>query len=83
MMTTHEPLNPLPNWPDSHVDVQNVFFEECPECVKITIHNCEHYLHRTTTFELYKKIQTYLKNLSDADKKFLIAAGSDLGEELW
>lgn len=82
VVETHEPLQPLPNYPESHVRLEDVFFEDCAECVKITIHGTEHYLHRTTAFALYEQLQQYFKNLSDDDKDMLIHYGSELGEEL-
>ncbi len=81
-MTTHEPENPLPNYPHSHVKVDDVFMENCSECVKITIHGVEHFLHRTTAFALYDELQQYFKKLSRIEKNLLIQFGSDLGEEL-
>ena len=81
-VTTHEPNVPLPNWPLSHVSVEDVFLQPCTECTKVTIHGNEHYLHRTTAFALYQQLQNYFRGLSAAEKEFMIACGSELGTEL-
>lgn len=80
--TTHEPKTPLPNYPFSHVNLEDVFQDSCAECVKVTIHGHAHFLHRTTAFSLYEQLQTYFKNLSPAEKLILIQFGSQLGPEL-
>lgn len=53
---THEPEDPI-NWPDGHVDVQ-LTPKKDDECILITIHGVKHYLHSTTAYELYKKLET-------------------------
>ncbi|MFJ9027579.1 hypothetical protein ACIRQP_03485 [Streptomyces sp. NPDC102274] len=49
---THEPGMPLPNWPSSHVSAQ-LTGDDQDECVKVTIHGVDHYLHATTAHELH------------------------------
>lgn len=83
MSETHEPKTSLPDFPYSHVKVDDVFSWECAECVKVTIHGCEHFLHRTTAFSLYSQLQDYFRNLSDAEKAFLLFGGTELGSELF
>ena len=81
-MTTYEPVNPLPDYPNSHVKVDDVFDEKCEECVRVTIHGYQHYLHRTTAFALYDQLQQYFKGLSEFQKNLLIMCGTNLGTEL-
>ena len=83
MNVTHEPQNALPGFPYSHVKVDDVFYENCAECVKLTIHGDEHYLHQTTAFALYKQLQNYFKELNEVQKMLLILNGSELGDELF
>ena len=45
--TTHEPHEPLPGWPGSHVSAE-LTGEDHFECVRVTIHGVEHLLHATT-----------------------------------
>ena len=82
-MVTHEPEIPFPDWPYSHVYIEDVFFSDYDECIKVTIHGVEHYLHRTTALSLYEQLQTYFKNLSPQDKQLLTIYGSKLGDELY
>jgi len=60
---THEPLKPI-NWPFGHVNVVFTGIEE-DECLKITIHDSEHFLHATTARELHtmlgKKLEEFNK----------------------
>ncbi len=79
---THEPKEPLSNYPYSHVKVEDVFDNDCLECVKVSVHRHQHYLHRTTAFSLYMQLQDYFKSLSDEEKELMISCGSELGEEL-
>jgi hypothetical protein len=51
---THEPAVPS-NWPDGHVDVALTDWEES-ECIVVTIHGVQHFLHSTTAHELSKKL---------------------------
>ncbi len=81
-MTTHEPKTPLPDFPYSHAKVEDVFKDSCPECIKITIHGDEHFVHRTTAFALYEQLQQYFRNLSPAEKEIMIYYGSNLGAEI-
>lgn len=82
MPTTHEPEKPLEGFPYSHVKVDDVFFDSCDECVKVTIHGTQHYLHRTTAFSLYEQLRDYFKNLSDPDKLLLTLGGIKLDDNL-
>lgn len=56
---THEPFKPV-NFPDGHVGVYSVNDINISECGAIRIHDTIHYLHDTTTNELYKMLETYL-----------------------
>lgn len=47
---THEPAIPR-DWPNGHVNVK-LTGDEVDECVKVTIHGIDHYLHATTAREL-------------------------------
>lgn len=69
---THEPLNPLPNFPYSHVKVEDTFYEDVDECLSITIHENKHYLHRTTALSLYEQLQQYFRKLTEAEKNLLM-----------
>ncbi|WP_328320976.1 hypothetical protein [Streptomyces sp. NBC_00388] len=66
---THEPTTPHPNWPESHVRV-GLTGDDAEECVKVTIHGAEHYLHATTARELHRMLE---KNL---DRYNVIAASA-------
>lgn len=81
-VVTHEPDSPRPNWPESHVNVTNVFYDSCSECVKITIHDCDHYLHNTTALALYTMLQEYFKDLPLFSKMLMMQNGCKMGEEL-
>lgn len=61
----------------NRVCLEDVFLDDCDECVKITIHGVEHYLHQTTTLELYHQIKAYFKGLPQFKKYFLLACGND------
>lgn len=82
MTETHEPQMPLANYPYSHVKVNDVFMDDCDECVCIMIHGQKHYLHRTTAYSLYEQLQEYFKNLSNMEKDLLIQFGTNLGNEI-
>lgn len=47
---THEPKQPQ-NWPHGHVAV-TLTGSESEECVRVTVHGVDHYLHSTTAREL-------------------------------
>lgn len=47
---THEPAIPQ-NWPDGHVHV-DLTDDSQHECLQITIHGVDHYLHASTAREL-------------------------------
>lgn len=79
---THEPQIPLPNFPLSHVKVDDVFHTDNDECMKITIHGTEHYLHQTTAFSLYEQLQKYFKDLPVSDKQLKMQMGWRFGKEL-
>lgn len=55
---TREPVQPV-NWPDGHVAVELTDLSES-ECVKVTVHGVDHYLHATTARELQKKLSASL-----------------------
>jgi hypothetical protein len=57
---THEPTMPLPGWPKSHVSVDLTGDDEF-ECVLVTIHGVEHYLHASTARELQKMLGSALE----------------------
>jgi hypothetical protein len=44
---THEPSEPLPDWPKSHVNVFQTG-DDIGECIAIKIHGITHYLHAST-----------------------------------
>ncbi|MEU3690762.1 hypothetical protein [Streptomyces narbonensis] len=52
---THEPPDPLPGWPESHVRAELTGDDEF-ECVRVTIHGVDHYLHASTARELQKAL---------------------------
>ncbi len=83
MIQTHEPQKPLADYPYSHVKVNDVFMDDCEECVCVVIHGCKHFLHRTTAYSLYEQLQEYFKSLSDTDKKLLVQFGTNLGNEIF
>lgn len=58
--TTHEPVMPLPGWPGSHVSVE-LTDDEFDECVLVTVHGVDHYLHATTARELQKALEGKLE----------------------
>lgn len=64
---THEPEVPV-NWPEGHVEVVSVFDDPVSECLKIRIHDSEHYLHRTTALALARQLGDYFDQLSARDK---------------
>lgn len=47
---THEPSVPR-NWPDGHVGVA-ITDPDDDECIAVTVHGVQHYLHATTAREL-------------------------------
>jgi hypothetical protein len=51
---THEPAVPR-SWPDGHVAVE-LTGDDAVECMKITIHGVDHYLHSTTARELSDRL---------------------------
>ena len=57
---THEPVQPLPGWPKSHVSVDLTDDDEF-ECVLVTIHGVKHYLHASTARELQLMLEGKLK----------------------
>lgn len=57
---THEPSDPLPGWPDSHVRVW-LTDDDTDECVAVQVHGVTHYLHSTTAAELHKALGTRLR----------------------
>lgn len=80
---THEPAKPLPGYPYSHVRLDDVFLDDCDECVKVTVHGCEHYLHRSALFCLYEQIQRYFKGVPGEEKMPMVMDGFLLGDELF
>lgn len=50
-METHEPRIPQ-NWPVGHVFVQDATLTRHDECILVTIHGVQHYLHANTARQL-------------------------------
>ena len=69
---THEPLEPLPDFPYSHVKVEDTLEEDVDECLAITIHENKHYLHQTTALSLYEQLKQYFKGLPEVSKNLLM-----------
>lgn len=61
---THEPEEPLPGWPTSHATSQLTDMDQT-ECVKVTIHGVDHYVHATTARALWESLGG---NLEDYNK---------------
>lgn len=57
---THEPPEPLPGWPKSHVSAELTGDDEF-ECVVVTIHGVKHYVHASTARELQLMLDGALK----------------------
>jgi hypothetical protein len=74
-MTTHEPCEPLPNWPESHVSVK-LTDASALECVKVTVHGVEHYLHATTARELEQMLTRELITYNKQVKQLNRASGT-------
>ncbi len=53
---THEPEVPR-NWPDGHVAVA-LTGDDQGECIEVTIHGVQHYLHSTTAQELNRMLSS-------------------------
>ena len=56
---TREPEEPLPGWPASHVAAELTGDDDF-ECVRVTVHGVEHYLHATTARELQNALGSRL-----------------------
>lgn len=56
---THEPDMPLPGWPSSHAACALTDADQ-DECVVVTVHGVEHYLHATTARELQESLSKTL-----------------------
>lgn len=56
---TREPDEPLPGWPQSHVAAELTDDDDF-ECVRVTIHGVQHYLHASTARELQKALGSRL-----------------------
>jgi hypothetical protein len=56
---THEPKQPH-NWPHGHVAVA-LTGSENDECVRLTVHGVDHYLHSTTARELSNMLLSRLE----------------------
>jgi len=65
---THEPTEPLPGWPKSHVSSELTGDDQF-ECVRVTIHGVEHYLHATTARELQLMLEENLKAYNELCEK--------------
>lgn len=52
---THEPDAPLSGWPRSHADSE-LTDPEADECVVVTVHGVQHYLHSTTAQALHASL---------------------------
>lgn len=57
---TREPLQPLPDWPQSHVSAELTDDDEF-ECVVVTVHGVKHYVHASTARELQLMLEGTLK----------------------
>lgn len=60
LRATHEPIVPLATWPQGHVDVA-ITDPEDDECIVITIHGVQHYLHSSTARALNDQLEDKLK----------------------
>jgi hypothetical protein len=63
-METHEPEEPM-NWPEGHVTSRFVDSTDVPECICVTVHGVEHYLHATTARELVRWLSKTLDDWND------------------
>lgn len=60
---THEPDQPI-DWPHGHVGV-DLTPDDVGECVLVTIHGVQHYLHSTTARELNTMLEAKLDEWND------------------
>jgi len=58
---THEPPIPV-NWPDGHVSSHFVNDLDKDECICVTIHGVDHYLHATTAREMARSLSRTLND---------------------
>lgn len=66
--TTHEPSQPN-NWPNGHVSCE-LTGDDTSECMIITIHGIEHYLHASTSRELEKMIHNQLETFNQKCREY-------------
>jgi hypothetical protein len=76
---TREPEFPLPGWPESHVCVELTEPDWKSECVKVTIHGIEHYLHACTARELSNQL---LYRLEEHNCYVVETLGDEQGSQL-
>lgn len=60
---THEPATPN-DWPNGHVGVE-LTPDDVEECVKVRIHEVQHYLHSTTARELSNMLLARIDEWND------------------
>lgn len=60
---THEPATPN-DWPNGHVDVE-LTPDDVEECIKVRIHEVQHYLHSTTARELSNMLLAKIDEWND------------------
>lgn len=68
---THEPVVPN-DWPEGHVGVE-LTTDEIDECMRVRIHDVEHYLHSTTARELSNMLLARIEQWNE----LAIAQGHD------
>jgi hypothetical protein len=77
--TTCEPEYPLPDWPEGHVCVELTDDSFNHECLKLTVHGVEHYLHACTARELSNQL---LYRLEQHNRHLVRTLGDELGSQL-
>lgn len=60
---THEPVVAW-KWPDGHVSAQLTGLEH-EECVKVTVHGVDHFLHSSTAMALFVMLGDALDDYND------------------
>lgn len=73
---THEPPVPI-NWPDGHVQTKLADLVD-KECIIVTIHGIDHYLHATTARELSNKLIDSLNDYNFMVKQTNSSFGIDI-----
>jgi len=75
---THEPDVPS-NWPEGHVS-SRMTGDEAEECICVTIHGVDHYLHSTTARELHRSVGRTLYEWNKATRRELKKHGVKHGD---